>query len=193
MLTIGELQNWFRVYYLEVDKCRSANAWWAALHLALVIPDVCSSLEDPGGQVGDRYVKWCGEHFPPDPKMTPADRYQMRCMVLHQGSSLPQNKGAKHHSRYDSFSFVRPEDEPPNGDVHFAQDHSTKNITVYVRRIVISTFDYALAGWFRAVASDSRKNAAVKSNLSTLMHPQGKELPVAHALRGEPFIVISST
>jgi hypothetical protein len=118
MLTVAELQNRFRIYYLELDKCRNAGAWWAALHMALVMPDVCSSLETPAAGVGERYVRWCGEYFPPDPKMKPADRYQMRNAFLHQGSSLTQNKG-QFTSQYESFSFVRPEDEPVDRDTHF--------------------------------------------------------------------------
>ncbi len=149
MLMVDEMQGAFRIYYIEGDKCRREGAWWAALHLALVIPDVCSSLEDPNSLVGDRYVNWCRDHYPSDPRLTPADRYQMRNAVLHQGASLAQNKGKTHHSQYKSFSFVRPEDEPPDRDTHFAQDLANSNITLYMQRIVGSTFDHALSSWLK--------------------------------------------
>jgi hypothetical protein len=193
MLTINDLQSAFRIYYSELDKCRREHAWWAALHLALVVPDICSSLQNPGGLVGDRYVNWCADHFPQDGKMTPADRYQMRCTVLHQGSTLIQNKGKSHHSQYQSFSFVQPEDEPLGRDVHFVQDLRNKNITAYVQRIVVSTFDHAVPDWFKAVAADPVRNAAVASNLPTLIHLQGKELPITPGVQVPRFIVMSST
>jgi hypothetical protein len=72
----------------------------AALSLALMIPDICASQEDPGpGKTQKRYVKWCKEWV--EPKFTkPArgpiplqifisaeDCFQLRCSLIHSGSA----------------------------------------------------------------------------------------------------------
>lgn len=47
MKTAEELKAAFAVYYSEMDRCEKAGAYWALLHLALVLPDICASLEGP--------------------------------------------------------------------------------------------------------------------------------------------------
>jgi hypothetical protein len=72
---------------------------YAALSLALTIPDICGSLEDPGpGKSQKRYerwfAKWASPKFmgasmhgqPPRVYVSASDCYQLRCSLIHSGS-----------------------------------------------------------------------------------------------------------
>ena len=91
--------------------------WYAALALALAMPDICGSCEDPGpGKVRKRYIRWCRKWLEPIytavNKANPQDRvvwltaeecYALRCSVIHEGSSkFPP------HSRFKRAIFVDP-------------------------------------------------------------------------------------
>src|SRR5271165_4819869 len=85
-----------------VQQALSAENWLAALALTLALPDICSSIEveDPKGQVGDRYRSWwndyCRKRFKfgdPPSYLTGGEVYKLRCVYLHQG--------------FDSFDPVR--------------------------------------------------------------------------------------
>lgn len=70
-MTVDELKAAFRVYYAEMDRCEQSGTYWALLHLAFVVPDICAALESGNdARVGERYMKWCGEHFPTNPELT---------------------------------------------------------------------------------------------------------------------------
>lgn len=68
---------------------------YAALSLALMLPDICGSLEEPGLNNGQsRYKAWFTKWA--QPKFTgnnghiflsAADCYQLRCSLIHSGSS----------------------------------------------------------------------------------------------------------
>ena len=79
MKSTDELKNAFEVYYSEMSRCEAASAYWALLHVVVVLPDICAALEsDPTVKVGSRYVDWCEAHFHTDPRFTAGDRFQMR-------------------------------------------------------------------------------------------------------------------
>ncbi len=74
---------------------------YAALSLALTLPDICGSLEDPGpGKSQQRYERWCKRWLEPkflsgiDPVskkpmifVQAKDVFQLRCSLIHSGSS----------------------------------------------------------------------------------------------------------
>lgn len=72
---------------------------YAALSLALTLPDICGSLEDPGpGKSKRRYERWCEQWFDlkyrisvrnvGDPThLRPEDIFQLRCSLIHSGSA----------------------------------------------------------------------------------------------------------
>ena len=70
--------------------------WFAALYLALTMPDVCGALEDPTARNGARYRSWFERYLAPVNRtiiggrevifMTPADCWALRCSILHEGS-----------------------------------------------------------------------------------------------------------
>src|ERR1035437_5070238 len=69
---------------------------YAALCLALMLPDICASLEDPGPNKSQaRYVRWFRKWVEPKYTSVTSDRrvwisaedcYQLRCSLIHSGS-----------------------------------------------------------------------------------------------------------
>jgi hypothetical protein len=74
---------------------------YAALSLALMIPDICGSLEDPGpGKSQERYERWFKRWAEPKfGDLSAAECYQLRCSVIHSGSAEIQRLPSK-------FAFV---------------------------------------------------------------------------------------
>jgi hypothetical protein len=81
-------------------KAIADNNLYAALSLALMMPDVCASLEDPGtGKVAKRYLKWCQKwvvprftspataHRPEKVWLSAEDCFQLRNSLIHSGSA----------------------------------------------------------------------------------------------------------
>ena len=86
----AELERAFALYFAELARCRAAGCYLALLHLLVALPDVCATLEDDNGRTSnDRYRDWCARYFNADVKFTAADRYALRCALLHQGKTTP--------------------------------------------------------------------------------------------------------
>jgi hypothetical protein len=67
---------------------------YCALSLALMIPDICGSLENPGpGRSKQRYLAWYGKWALPkfsvggNAFITADDCFQLRCSLIHSGSA----------------------------------------------------------------------------------------------------------
>jgi hypothetical protein len=109
MLTIGELDNTFQMYWDDMERCRAGKAYWSLLHVAVCLPDICAALEASDGRTtGKRYVDWCDRHLS-DAILSGDERYSMRCKVLHEGRASTGKPG-----RYSGFAFTR----PPSGRWH---------------------------------------------------------------------------
>ena len=177
MKTIDELRSAFGVYYAEMDRCEESGAYWALLHLVLVLPDICAALEyGADTKVGERYTAWCRNHFPQAPLLTPDDRYQIRNAVLHEGSTLP-NK-----SQYSSISFVEPGVAGVEVHQNVTADADGKNLTLDVTQFADDT-RAALEHWFGSLQDDPERNTLVASRLNRVARLQMKEthVPVATA------------
>jgi len=90
MKTAAELESGFGLYFKELAECEKQNCWWALLHVLVALPDICAAM-DGRPQGGQRYIDWCLENFTANPIMSPGDRYQMRCSLLHEGRSSPKS------------------------------------------------------------------------------------------------------
>lgn len=75
----------------------SAENWYAALFLALAMPDICAKLEQPtSGSSGPRYRTWFDKYLSPLNTqnimgrevmfMTAGDCWALRCSLLHEGT-----------------------------------------------------------------------------------------------------------
>ena len=97
-----------------IDAGRNSLAtenWYAALSLALMIPDIASSLEQPGvGNVGVRYVAWVRQWLEPkftnsggQVMLTAENVYQARCSLLHAGTA---EIALRKRTDIDQFEFL---------------------------------------------------------------------------------------
>lgn len=73
-----------------VSAVRDALArenWYAALALALTLPDICADLEKPKRGVGARYTQWWNTYLSRkyNGALSGDDCYKLRCTFLHQG------------------------------------------------------------------------------------------------------------
>jgi hypothetical protein len=77
-----------------VDSIRKSvqdKNWYAAIFMALTMPDICSAIENPDEmRVGVRYREWFNRYLREkyqfrNVEFTAEDCYQFRCKCLHQG------------------------------------------------------------------------------------------------------------
>jgi hypothetical protein len=116
-----------------VDGVRHAVAgrsWYAALGMALALPDICGYAETPKSRSGDRYSRWFTANVqplytqPPPPwseggtplvSLSGDDCYALRCAFLHQGAVDITAQAAR--DVLDRFVFVV---TPPNVSMHYS-------------------------------------------------------------------------
>src|SRR6185295_19520577 len=74
-------------YLRNLDHAVKNEAWYAALALALALPNICSTVEY-GKQTCDGYVDWWNEFVSKrdDTNLTGYDVYNLRCAFLHTGT-----------------------------------------------------------------------------------------------------------
>jgi hypothetical protein len=118
-----------------IDAVKSAvgqGNWYAALTLALTLPDVCGRLENPTMGSKQRYIQWWDKYLPPKyssrfgPKkelhvfLSGEDAYALRCAYLHEGSDDVLNQNAR--KALEKFYFTVP---PPRGNVVHCSQQGT--------------------------------------------------------------------
>jgi len=170
--TFDQLEEAFRVYLDEMDRCVQGKCYWALLHLAVVIPDICGALEAQNGEATKAgYVDWCGRMFPPSPPapLLPDDRYVIRCILLHQGRTLA-SKG-----QYAYYKFTPP---PPIGVRVHGTQFASDQITLDVVEMAEET-KRALRKWFQDLQdpTEAQRAAGVAKNLSALVTVKPQPVP----------------
>lgn len=85
----------------------SDSNWYAAIALAMSLPDICASIDRPGPGISrDRYAEWWTQRvagwfwIKPDPGeewtahslLTGNDAYFLRCAFLHSGTGTPDDR-----------------------------------------------------------------------------------------------------
>jgi hypothetical protein len=108
----------------EIEKALSHDLYFAALNLALTLPDICGKAEYPNLRTGERYKKWydenvgvtekppkCTEDEPEMPYLSGEVVYSLRCSLLHEGNPNLQKNG-KHPTPIDRFSLVIQSEQP---------------------------------------------------------------------------------
>ena len=175
MKTAADLERAFELYLSEMERCENAGAYWALLHLVVLMPDICAALQHPMGRAAkSAYESWCASNFADDAKLEPLDRYEMRNALLHHGSTLPTSSSGRSspHTILDSFSFIEP--GAAGVDLLLHSSPADKNITVDIQQLAMETRE-ALAQWFRGLQSDTARNKIVEKNLPRLARRQQKE------------------
>lgn len=82
-------------FIASIERSIDTKNWYAAIALALTLPDICGWLCDPGKGSKQRYTEWFDKYllqkyknnfFGPDfAFLTSGDCYAIRCSFLHEG------------------------------------------------------------------------------------------------------------
>ena len=101
---------------IAIKICLQNENWYAALFVALELPDICGKLENPNLKSQERYVKWFNKYLSakyiheigPEHKvhvfLTGEDCYALRCAYLHEG--IGEITGQRCQQVLDNFRFT---------------------------------------------------------------------------------------
>lgn len=143
----------------DVERAIEHECYFAALALALTLPDICGEAEFPKVGNGARYTKWCRqfvcEEHPSDnpysgdmPYLNDDILYNLRCAFLHRGTPNPNEniykgklpKYKDDRCKIDHFILEITDPDTPDGELSMVScstgmkiDH--REITVGVRDI----------------------------------------------------------
>lgn len=85
----------FKEIINDIRKSLDNDCYYAALSLALTLPDICGQAEYPKAALGKRYIDWYDEHIGKYAKQATSDNkaylrgevlYNLRCQFLHKGN-----------------------------------------------------------------------------------------------------------
>jgi len=148
--------------------------WYAALFMALVIPDISGALEHPNEKSGVRYINWYNKYMLPkySSVMGPLqelhvflsgdDCYALRCSLLHEGTAdIEKQRNSK---ILESVHFNEPSDK--GGMLHCNQ---SKNVLQLQVDIFCNDFIGGAHQWL----SDVQGDAGIQARMQLLseIHP----------------------
>jgi len=100
-----------------VERSLLSSNWYAALIVALSLPDIAGRIDDPQLDSGPRYAAWFDVFVSPaytgqvggDQRnwLSGDDCYALRCSVLHEGRYVTSHQKAS--DALDRFQFVAPQ------------------------------------------------------------------------------------
>ena len=159
--------------------CRQHRAYWALLHITVCLPDICAALESESGRAKwKKYEDWC-ERYLTHPMLSAAERYDIRCLVLHEGRTE-----TKEPVRYERYSFGQPTYAGQTD--HMRVDERTLHIDV---DRLSQEVQNAAGRWIKEMEAESsgHRGKYVAANLSSLVrveHPRVlKGLALSSALQ----------
>ena len=128
-----------RLYINDIRKSLENECYFAALSLALILPDICGMAEYPNKDVGDRYIGWCDSYLIPfmysdNNGLSGETIYNLRNVYLHQGSiNIDRNKIKDENNRIDKFLLVIGDDDKI---LEFSMDISFGGIKAHKAEII---------------------------------------------------------
>jgi len=161
-------------YLDSIVRSLESKNWYAALFVALVIPDICGALEHPNEESGVRYVNWYHKYMLPkytvimpslrEPHvfLSGDDCYALRCSLLHEGTGdIDKQKVSK---ILESVRFNEPSDK--GGGMHRNQHKNALQLRVdaFCNEIIDATHQ-----WLSDVQGDAGIQARIESLLE--IHP----------------------
>lgn len=143
-----------------VEKAVADRNWYAALSLALTLPDICGKLQEPKQKSQPRYEAWYDKYLlpayhrniGPSWKPTPhtflcaSDCYALRCAYLHQGEFGIEDQRAQ--TALEHFHFTEP---PAAGSMHMNQTNNALQLQV---NVFCNDVCNAVRRWSHDVAED---------------------------------------
>jgi hypothetical protein len=164
MPSVAELEQAFKTYLDEMDRCEKYECFWALLHLAVVMPDICAALEHVNGTTsGARYQDWCRRYWTSS-TISARRRWEIRCALLHQGRTLLKSG--------ETFSYVRP--AGLGSKIHEYVNPGEANTTLEVDKLAAEVRT-AMARWFDELQNPA--NATQASNVANHLPRVAREKP----------------
>jgi hypothetical protein len=160
-----------------VEQAVRTENWYAALSLALTLPDICGRIDDPAAPSGRRYATWFETYLQDKYRshvgtiwsghfvtfMTGSDLYALRCAYLHQGEFGIDDQRARQVVSRFVFRMER------NGNVF----HSNKfndvlhlDVSVFCGQLCA-----AVLAWLEVALADPDRSARVQQ-LATIHYPR---------------------
>jgi len=150
----------------DVRGALRAGHYYAALGLALALPDICGRLETPTTAGKARAIRWLKQHLQPaytkavgapgDPHvfMTAEDCYALRCAYMHEGDTDIINQQAR--TVLDRFRFV----VSPRGCL--LHGNQLERVLLLDVSVFCEEVCAAVEAWMRSVPADvARRMAAL--------------------------------
>lgn len=161
MLTKDSLRKSFEVYLDMLDECARKRLYWVALHILVIIPDICGALEsNDGGARPIAYKDWCKRYIIDPPYLLAEEWWEIRCKLLHQGRTVAER------GKYRGYRFSIPDDR--GNMAHLNIFNRDLNLDVSA---LIEWVKQGLNTWFMDIAEnrypDKTKN--VEKNLPSLI------------------------
>ena len=160
-------------YLDSIIKSLESKNWYAALFIALAIPDICGALEHPDTSSSVRYVSWYDKYMLPKYSSTMGalhephvflsgdDCYALRCSLLHEGTGdVEKQKISK------ILKSVRFNEPPDKGMMHRTQLKNVLQLQVdaFCNDIIDATHQ-----WLSDVQGDASIQA--RTQLLLKIHP----------------------
>jgi hypothetical protein len=130
--------------------------WYAALTLALTLPDICGRLEFPDKSSSKRFIHWFNDYLLDEYTLknmwgthvflNGEDAYALRCAYLHQGEVNIEDQRVR--KVLSEFTFVIP---PENGVIHRNQINNLLQLQVDIFCLDICN---AIEKWVNNVSSE---------------------------------------
>jgi hypothetical protein len=156
-------------FFQSIERSLDTANWYAALAVALMVPDVCARMEH-GKTSGKRYKEWFDKYVKPRYTgtlpvlgehvfLTGGDCYAFRCSLLHEGTEDISDQQAK--EVLERFRFELPDQN--NNVRHCCQED--KVLILQVRHFCRDIINGAKS-WLRDMAG----KADVAQRLTTLIN-----------------------
>ena len=151
--------------------CADAGNWYAALCVALTLPDICARIELPNEIISHRrYADWfdtyirrsytraVGPECHERTFLTGNDCYALRCAFLHEGSDDITKQKAR--EVVERFHFVVP---PPGWEIHCNMVGAKLQLQV---DIFCRDIERGVRKWLESALEDERKSREIETGLA---------------------------
>lgn len=147
-----------------IRKSVENENWLSALFLALCMPDICATIENPDDtEVGKRYKRWFNENLSAiySPMFSADDCYYFRCSCLHQGLDT--------HTKltHERIHFITP---PPNNNI--VHRNELNNILQIQIDIFCNDVAEAVDLWYENVVKKDRDMQLRVNSLIKIYGPE---------------------
>lgn len=150
-------------FVTSINKSLQTENWYAALSMALTVPDICGWLVEPKAGSQKRYEAWFDKyllaeykspfHGPQFTFLSGSDCYALRCAYLHEGTDDVQRQRAR--DAVTRFAFTT------------AGSHKCKFDSVLL--LDVRTFCTDVCAGIQKWLEDFKKNKEVQSRVNELL------------------------